>query len=380
MLPRTEELDVLVRLRLRADDDPSLDDSYQFWLRNIRPDRHEAAYIEREVAIGRAGKQAGTGWKPSSAVGTPSQQAVIQAFRGATPLARIYTCIRNAGDWLSDTRSLSKAYVLACFSELAYLHLAKNEVPGRGRYKIFPSLLLAELVEHPPSLDLDAVTVGVGDFRSVAFESNSGNFVYAVFTTNQFVVVAVRGTVSLKDWGINLKALRSRGKRRGYHLGFLREAESAVGPLTDQIEPRQPIYFTGHSLGGAVASILPYVFPNTYNRMTPYVFAAPRFANTALAISEAPYAYVRAEDVVPHLPPKLFGFGNTGFPPALIPPNDHWLSGMNALRHCLGKGHSITRAHSMENYRHLLGREIGENFSPTVYLDALNIRPAASSA
>jgi hypothetical protein len=302
-------------------------------------------------------------------IGTVSQQIAIAAFRGATPMSRIYPCISRARDWASDSRSLEKAYVLACFSELSYLHLAKHEVPGRDRYKIFPSLLLRELVQDPPSLDLDAVTRSVGDFGASTFESS--NFVYVIFTTNQFVVVAVRGTVSLRDWGINLTALRSHGKKRGYHLGFLREAESAVVPLTDRIKPGTPVYFTGHSLGGAVASILPSVFPNNYTRMTAYVFASPRFANTALAVRDAPYAYVRAEDIVPHLPPKLFGFGNTGFPPKLIPPNDHWRSGLQALMGCLSNGNSITSVHSMENYRHLLGKQVGENFSATVYLDAL---------
>lgn len=302
-------------------------------------------------------------------IGIISAQTAIDAFRGVTPLSRIYVCMSLARDWASNARSLEKAYVLACFSELAYLHLSDNELPGRDRYKIFPSFLLRELVQNPPSLDLDVVTSTVGDFRAAAF--NSRNFVYVVFTTSQFVVIAVRGTVSLRDWGINLNALRSRGKRRGYHLGFLREAESAVGPLTERIEPGKRVYFTGHSLGGAVASILPYVFPKRYIRMTPYVFAAPRFANTVLATREAPYAYVRAEDIVPHLPPKFLGFGNTGFPPELIPPSDHWLSGIKALRGCLRRGNSITISHSMENYRHLLGKQIGEDFPPTVYLDAL---------
>src|SRR5437867_2469037 len=85
---------------------------------------------------------------------------------------------------------------------LVDLHLSDNELPGRDRYKIFPSFLLRELVQNPPSLDLDVVTSTVGDFRAAAF--NSRNFVYVVFTTSQFVVIAVRGTVSLRDWGINL--------------------------------------------------------------------------------------------------------------------------------------------------------------------------------
>src|SRR5215831_12271309 len=267
-----------------------------------------------------------------------SQQAAIKAFRGATPLSRIYTCIWNAGQWTSNIQSPAKAYVLACFSELAYLHLAKNEVPGHDRYKIFPSLLLLELIKRPLFFDLNAITRGVGDFGTAVYESVNGGFVYVVFTTNQFVVVAVRGTVSLKDWGINLKALRSRGRRHGYHLGFLREAESAVQPLTERIQPNQRIYFTGHSLGGAVASILPHIFPSCYELMIPYVFAAPRFADRTLARRFAPYAYVRADDVVPHLPPKLFGFGDTGCPPSLVPPKDRWLSGTRALRHCLSKG------------------------------------------
>ncbi len=34
----------------------------------------------------------------------------------------------------------------------------------------------------------------------------------------------------------------------------------------------------------------------------------------------------------------------------------------------------VTNVHSMESYRYLLGTQMGENFSPTVYLDALKIQ------
>jgi len=115
------------------------DEAYQRGCHELRPSDLEMAYIEREVAIGLANTRAGWSVGPSAVkIGIVSEQMALSGFRGATPLYRIYPCMRTGCDWTSNDRSLMKAYVLACFCELAYLRLSEMEIPGRERYKIFP--------------------------------------------------------------------------------------------------------------------------------------------------------------------------------------------------------------------------------------------------
>jgi hypothetical protein len=260
MTSRLATLDHLVKLRLRADKDPSLDQFYQFALREARPNTEEFEYIDRQVQVGRAGVVAALPKKQQSDWKDLPSSIVIEAFRGATPLSRLYSHInRLSNDWSSDQRARNKAYVFACFSELAYLHLAQHELPRRDRYKIFPSITLRDFIARNIRIDVRVVFPAVGDIEVIEVIETQW-FVYVVLKTTRFIVVAVRGTVSLEDWGINLNALKTQAKDGGYHRGFYREAQSVLLALEQAIEQKAertvPLYFTGHSLGGAVAGTL----------------------------------------------------------------------------------------------------------------------------
>lgn len=87
----------------------------------------------------------------------------------------------------------------------------------------------------------------------------------------QSIVLAIRGTQSFRDWAVNMKALPT--SPRGFlddpynlcHTGFLAAAQKMIPPvaayLRDLIaeDPNRAAYslvLTGHSAGGAVASLL----------------------------------------------------------------------------------------------------------------------------
>ena len=82
--------------------------------------------------------------------------------------------------------------------------------------------------------------------------------------------------------------------------------------------PSAPLYVTGHSLGGAVATLGSYVLANDLNIpvTATYTYGSPRVGNQAFAEAQRTghnqWRATHHRDIVPHLPPEtLFGFRHT---------------------------------------------------------------------
>jgi hypothetical protein len=132
----------------------------------------------------------------------------------------------------------------------------------------------------------------------------------------------------------------------------------------------KPVYFTGHSMGGAISGLLPSIWREgpALRLMTPYTFASPRFGNEFVAETYKNYAYVRAADPVPHVPTRSMGYCSSGWPPTMLPTTDAWLSGWNVI----GELARDPKAHKIEQYRKLVGEEANlPYFAAQVYYDAL---------
>lgn len=117
-----------------------------------------------------------------------------------------------------------------------------------------------------------------------------------------FTVLAFRGTNELRDWLVNLRALPRRWPRGGLvHRGFLQALLQVWRPLRQQLRQcTGPLFVTGHSLGGALATLAGAVLgPRAI-----YTFGAPRVGDAAFgATVQAPlYRVVNRRDVVPRLP------------------------------------------------------------------------------
>ncbi len=130
----------------------------------------------------------------------------------------------------------------------------------------------------------------------------------------KMLVLAFRGTEkNIQDWKSNIRAkLVPAGKanRKGrIHCGF----QSAYYNVEDKIEavlaqhPDEPLYLTGHSLGGALA-IIATRFMSSRRLAACYTFGSPRVGDLELAdVFKTPiYRIVNSADAVPRLP---FGYG-----------------------------------------------------------------------
>jgi Lipase (class 3) len=218
----------------------------------------------------------------------------------------------------STSRSfdLTLAGALALIANLAYCTPDAKECERKNRAKVVPCELYARLLQEGP-VDFIALMESM-DFPDVSI-IRTKCFVAIVVPARDLFLVGVRGTQFAYDWFLNVRITKKRnqiGDR--FHSGFYSEAHKLFVLLRQDLanrlqrnrrstDPR--LFLSGHSLGGAIAAIL------HQHDMTPaagcYTFAAPRICSSrSLDRISQPFALRRELDIVPHLPPKSFGYAD----------------------------------------------------------------------
>jgi len=140
-----------------------------------------------------------------------------------------------------------------------------------------------------------------------------------VMANDKDVVVVFRGSDKINDWFANFQAVYDPGPltKTKAHEGFQDALFPAVIGLTNAIDKfrtnEQRVWFTGHSLGGALCSLYAGMMAeNHYPVYGIYTFASPRpgdneFATALTEVIPGPHHRVVNEgDIVPHLPPEPF--------------------------------------------------------------------------
>lgn len=157
-----------------------------------------------------------------------------------------------------------------------------------------------------------------------------------VAANDTHTIIAFRGSSGLPDWLTNLQAAIDPGpldpKNSKVHEGFqdaLFPALLTIGCHLGNIKSsvaRDNVWVTGHSLGGALATLLVAMLLDVdemSSLVVPkglYTFGAPRVGNHAFQVafdqrfSNTAFRVVNQGDLVPHLPPEFFGpgFSHTG--------------------------------------------------------------------
>lgn len=143
-----------------------------------------------------------------------------------------------------------------------------------------------------------------------------------VFIKERKLFVAARETTGTwQDWAFNFLFF----KAFGYHLGFLVKAKSVYLQTLREIgkvnkDDYDTIVFTGYSQGGAIANIFFERFMRKKIIDKPidgYTFAAPRVFSIWKALTlrkrlKKIKRYFVNWDLVPRVPPFMFGFMHTG--------------------------------------------------------------------
>jgi hypothetical protein len=132
--------------------------------------------------------------------------------------------------------------------------------------------------------------------------------------TESFVIVAFRGTEPDKwqDVFADIEIpLVPHGQGRRVHSGFKRYLEQvwpALRPFVEDLGRTRKVWFTGHSLGAALATIAADLYADTWGVCT---FGSPRVGDGAFAsafaarFADKAVRFVNDADIVTHVPPSL---------------------------------------------------------------------------
>ncbi|KPM38808.1 hypothetical protein AK830_g7730 [Neonectria ditissima] len=148
------------------------------------------------------------------------------------------------------------------------------------------------------------------------------------------IVISIRGSSNIRNWITNLdfgqKSCSALVSGCGVHSGFqeawdeIAAAAKAAVVAARTANPSYAVVATGHSLGGAVATLAAAYLRKAGIPMDLYTFGSPRvgdadFADFVSGQAGAEYRVTHAADPVPRLPPIIFGYRHTS--------PEYWLSG-----------------------------------------------------
>jgi len=136
----------------------------------------------------------------------------------------------------------------------------------------------------------------------------------------QAVIVAFRGTANVRDALTDAECFPLDNH---LHRGFDHAYDSIAVPLMDALvrlvdDGGENLYFTGHSLGGALAVLAGWFFYQHYPTAKVITFGQPRIGNAQFAamckarLQDRHWRFVNQEDVVPRLPLWTMGFRHSG--------------------------------------------------------------------
>jgi pimeloyl-ACP methyl ester carboxylesterase len=153
---------------------------------------------------------------------------------------------------------------------------------------------------------------------------------YQLYQRDGTTWLAIEGSDELIDWRRNFEFLLTSSDT---HLGFANYATLLMAQMLASgvvLDPTHRVIITGHSLGGAVASIIAAHLQDHIPDLHLVTFGSPRPGGSRFSkrLKLPHHRYVHGDDIVPHLPSRLLGFRHTTVAMPLPIPRDSALMGI----------------------------------------------------
>ncbi|MCA9235539.1 MAG: lipase family protein [Planctomycetales bacterium] len=183
------------------------------------------------------------------------------------------------------------------------------------------ALLLAELADISYYVEPIAVRLGAEiGLPNVRYLDRDGAQAY-FFSNEHDTIVVCRGTEA-REWNdikADVNALMALAETAGrVHRGFKREVDD-LWPLVEEVleNNAKELWFTGHSLGGAMAAICAGRCQLSRVESNPaglHTFGSPRVGNKAYVnyVQLPHWRWVNNNDIVTRVPPPWMGYRHAG--------------------------------------------------------------------
>lgn len=197
------------------------------------------------------------------------------------------------------------AYWMARLSKVIYKKLSENNE--------FPD-------EESITQDLQAEDSG---FIGVT-GANKNSAQAALIEHENYLCMAFRGTNELADWVDNINAFRESVLFGEFHRGFWNSVEDVWEVLYTKYnelrkQKKRPLFLTGHSLGGAMATIAASRFIHQDKPFTSvYTYGQPRALGRETSriynseVGGRHHRFQNNEDIVTRVPARLMGYSHVG--------------------------------------------------------------------
>jgi hypothetical protein len=137
-------------------------------------------------------------------------------------------------------------------------------------------------------------------------------FIVAVGRGATFVTLSGTDPLSIGDW---ITDFTLAPVPNAFHRGFVEAVDAVISEIEVAIRSGggQPLFFTGHSMGGALANIAALRSSDAGLRATAiYTFGGPRtggqdFFEAYGSLGESTFRLVNGNDIVPAVPPSVLG-------------------------------------------------------------------------
>ncbi|KAL2157625.1 hypothetical protein VTH06DRAFT_6004 [Thermothelomyces fergusii] len=163
------------------------------------------------------------------------------------------------------------------------------------------------------------------------------------------IVVSFRGSSSIANWITDFDFIQVSCDltsdclvHRGFNRAWEEVADAVLNGLASAkaAHPNYKIAVTGHSLGGAVATITAAHIRRAGFAADLYTYGSPRVGNEAFVDfvtrqAGAEYRVTHADDPVPRLPPTIFNYRHTS-PEYWIDPDDKDVLIVDEIKVCTG--------------------------------------------
>ena len=160
-------------------------------------------------------------------------------------------------------------------------------------------------------------------FRSVS-PIDEGNAEAALVEHEEYLCMVFRGTDEITDWIDNINAFSVKELFGEFHRGFWEATEKVWSELEPKYQEKRgkkkrPLFITGHSLGGAMATIAaaklihldrPFISVYTFGQPRAMNQDAARIFNTEC--KNRFFRFQNNNDIVTRAPARLMGYSHVG--------------------------------------------------------------------